>query len=294
MPEPLTSHFELRQKPARTVSAPVSVGGVGIHSGAASTLTIFPASPGEGVCFVPDGGTPIAALAANVVDTCRCTVLGAGGKTVSTVEHLLSAFAGLGVTDARIEIRGPEVPILDGSALPWVELLESVGLTETPVKGIAVRPLRQPIIVTGKNGSFLAAHPARGLSITAATVFEHPLVGTQVSRFALEQGGDYRNSVAPARTFGFIEEVEALQKAGLALGGSLDNAVVVYPDRYSAPLRFPNELAYHKLLDVMGDLFLAFGAPLPLAVDIVAVKPSHRLNVELASRLRDAVAEAHS
>ncbi len=294
MPEPSTSNFKSLQKPARTVSAPVSVRGVGIHSGAVSAVTISPASPGEGVCFVPDGGTPIAAVAAHVVETSRCTVLGADGKTVSTVEHLLSAFAGLGITDARIGISGPELPILDGSALPWVDLLESVGLQDTPVQGASVRRLSHPVMVAGKNGSFLVAHPARELSITAAVVFEHPLVGTQAARYAPQSGGDYTRDVAPARTFGFIEEVEALRKAGLALGGSLDNAVVVYPNRYSSPLRFPSELAYHKLLDVMGDLFLAFGAPLPLAVEIVAVKPSHRLNVELASRLRDAVAEAPS
>jgi UDP-3-O-[3-hydroxymyristoyl] N-acetylglucosamine deacetylase len=276
------------------VSAPVSLRGTGIHSGTESTVTITAAAPGERVRFFPAGGSPIAAIAANVVDTARCTVLGASGKTVSTVEHLLSAFAGLGVTDARIEIDGPEVPILDGSALPWVEAILSAGITETPNKPAERRRLPKPILVSGKNGSFLHAHPAEEFSLTAAAVFEHPLIGTQVARFAPSEGSDYATDVAPARTFGFIEEVEALRKAGLALGGSLENAVVVYQDHYSSPLRFPAELAYHKLLDVMGDLFLAFGEPLPLMVSIVAVKPSHRLNVELASRLRDAVAEAHS
>jgi UDP-3-O-[3-hydroxymyristoyl] N-acetylglucosamine deacetylase len=283
---------ELNQ-PARTVSAPVSMSGSGIHSGVVGTVTIHAAEAGEGVSFLPDGGNPIPALASHVVDTSRCTVLGGNGQTVSTVEHLLSAFAGLGVTDARIEIQGPEVPILDGSALPWVEALLSAGLRETAVVPVAHWTLTDPILVTGKNGSFLAAYPARNLSITAAAVFEHPLVGTQVAHFAPDEGSDYRRDVAPARTFGFIEEVEALQKAGLALGGSLENAVVVYEDHYSAPLRFPGELAYHKLLDTLGDLFLAFGRPLPLALHIVAVKPSHRLNVELASQLRNSVTENH-
>jgi UDP-3-O-[3-hydroxymyristoyl] N-acetylglucosamine deacetylase len=282
------------QQPARTVSAPVSVRGVGIHSGAVSDLIISPAAPGEGVRFLPDGGSPIAATVESVVDTSRCTVLGADGKTVSTVEHLLSAFAGLGITDARVETRGPEVPILDGSALPWVEAVQSAGLQETPVEKAAQWTLHSPLLVIGKNGSFIAAYPAEKLTITAAAVFEHPLVQTQVARFAPQEGSNYARDVAPARTFGFIEEVEALRRAGLALGGNLDNAVVVYPDRYSAPLRFPSELAYHKLLDTLGDLFLAFGKPLPLALDIVAVKPSHRLNVELASQLRDAVTETYS
>ncbi len=282
-------------QPARTVSAPVSVSGLGIHSGAQSSVTISPAAMGEGVIFFPaDGGSSIPAFVTRVVDTARCTVLGSDGRTVSTVEHLLSAFAGLGITDARIEIEGPEVPILDGSALPWVQALQSAGLQETGQGYAGHRILKEPIVVTGKNGSFLSAFPAPCLTLTTASVFEHPLVQTQLARFAPQDGGDYSRDVAPARTFGFIEEVEALRKAGLALGGSLDNAVVVYPDRYSSPLRFPSELAYHKLLDLLGDLFLAFGRPLPLALDIVAVKPSHRLNVELAARLRDAVTETDS
>jgi UDP-3-O-[3-hydroxymyristoyl] N-acetylglucosamine deacetylase len=221
-------------------------------------------------------------------------VLGGHGKTVSTVEHLLSAFSGLGITDALIEIRGPELPILDGSALPWVQALQAAGIRETPADTTKRWRLNEPIVLTGKNGSFVAAHPAKNLRLTAAAVFEHPLVGTQVARFSPQDDSDYSRDVAPARTFGFIEEVEALRKAGLALGGSLDNAVVVYPDHYSAPLRFSSELAYHKLLDMLGDLFLAFGSPLPLAMDIVAVKPSHRLNVELAARLRDVVTETDS
>ncbi|MES2461481.1 MAG: UDP-3-O-acyl-N-acetylglucosamine deacetylase [Armatimonadota bacterium] len=291
---PQASNFNLDglQRPARTLSAPVSLRGVGIHSGVESAVTVFPGAPGDGVIFVPIGGTPIAAAAANVVDTSRCTVLGANGQTVSTVEHLLSAFAGLGITDARIEIDGPEVPILDGSALPWVEAILSVGILEGETPAATSTTIRQPLLISGKNGSFIHVHPASCFSLTVAAVFDHPLIGTQVARFVPSEENDYAADVAPARTFGFIEEVEALRSAGLALGGSLDNAVVVYPDRYSAPLRFPAELAYHKLLDMMGDLFLAFGEPLSLRLAIVAVKPSHRLNVELASRLRDAAAEA--
>lgn len=260
-------------------------------------MTILPLSPGEGIYFVSGDGSLIRATTASVLDTTRCTVLGTPNKSasVSTVEHLLSAFAGLGITDARVETSGPEIPILDGSALPWVEAILSAGITENGEGNGAKTPstLPHPILVTGKNGAFIQAHPADRFSLTVAAVFEHPLVGTQVARLVPEEGDSYEKSVAPARTFGFIEEVEALQKAGLALGGSLENAVVVYADHYSSPLRFPSELAYHKLLDMLGDLFLAFGAPFPLLADIVAVKPSHRLNVELASRLRD-VAGAYS
>jgi UDP-3-O-[3-hydroxymyristoyl] N-acetylglucosamine deacetylase len=275
------------------LSAPVSLRGVGIHSGQEGAVTVHPAAPGTGVSFVLGDGSRIAASAANVVDTSRCTVLGTGAGKISTVEHLLSAFAGLGLTDARIAVSGPEIPILDGSALPWVEAFLAAGITKTPAPVAIPVSLTQPVLVTGRNGSFIHASPSDRLTMTVAAAFEHPLVGTQVARFASPGESNYARDVAPARTFGFIEEVEALQKAGLALGGSLENAVVVYPDRYSVPLRFSAELAYHKLLDLMGDLFLAFGAPLPLALDVVAVKPSHGLNVELASRLRDAAAEAY-
>ena len=133
-----------------------------------------------------------------------------------------------------------------------------------------------------KNGSFITAYPSDTHRLTVAAVFDHPLIGTQVARYEASQD-DYAATVAPARTFGFIEEVEALRKAGLALGGSEENAVVVYSDHYSRPLRFDNEFAMHKLLDVLGDLALA-GLPLP-AMDIFAVKPSHRLNVEFARAL---------
>lgn len=276
-------------RPARTLSAPVIVRGVGIHTGAAGAVTIRPAAPGAGVSFRLAGGVVLPASAQRVTDTARCTVLGEDGAFVSTVEHLLSAFYGLNVTDADVEVDGPELPILDGSALPWVEAMQSAGLKDSAAAPAVSAPiLDTPLVVTGRGGSFLAAYPAEALRLTVATSFEHPLAGTQVARFEPEHGGDYAREVAPARTFGFIEEVEALRAAGLAQGGSFENALVIYPDHYSSPLRFPGELAYHKLLDVLGDLFLAFGGPLPFPVDLVANKPSHRLNVELANRLHGA------
>jgi UDP-3-O-[3-hydroxymyristoyl] N-acetylglucosamine deacetylase len=128
----------------------------------------------------------------------------------------------------------------------------------------------------------VVAFPSDSLRLTVVVHFEHPLVGTQVARFDPARGDRYEDDVAPARTFGFIEEVEALRAAGLARGGSEDNAVVVYPDRYSTPLRFDNELARHKLLDLVGDLSLVGG---PLRADVVAVKPSHRLNTDFARLL---------
>ena len=128
----------------------------------------------------------------------------------------------------------------------------------------------------------MAAYPSDVPRFTVAAQFDHPLAGTQVARWEPARGEAYAEHVAPARTFGFDFEVEALRAAGLARGGSLDNAVMIYPDRYSSPLRFPDELARHKLLDLVGDLFLVGR---PLLADVVAVRPSHRLNVALARRL---------
>jgi UDP-3-O-[3-hydroxymyristoyl] N-acetylglucosamine deacetylase len=266
----------------RTIGTPATtVAGVGIHTGAESRVTLRPGEPGAGIRFRRDGAT-VPAGYAHVVDTSRCTVLGAGGATVSTVEHLLSACAGLGVTDLTAEVEGPELPIGDGSSLLWADALRESGLTEIG----ALEPVTLPGLVTvadGKRGVFLAARPSDRFRAVVHIAFDHPLVGVQTAAFD-SATDDYAVSVAPARTFGFIEEVEALLKAGLAKGGSFDNALVVYPDRYSAPLRFPDELARHKLLDLMGDLLLATGGVLP-RVDVVAVKPSHRANAELAGAL---------
>ena len=264
-----------------TIGHGAHIEGIGLHTGKQARVILASAAPGSGIVFRTSEGE-IAARTENVVDTTRCTVLGAGNVRVSTVEHLLSACAGLGITDLSVDISGPELPIGDGSAQIWVNALQNAGLVETePSHTVPI--LREPVIVTGKNGAFVAAYPSDTLRVTVCAAFDHPLVGTQIARFVA--GDDYAQTIAPARTFGFIEEVEALQKAGLALGGSLDNAVVVYPDHYSRPLRFPDELARHKLLDILGDLNLAFGgAGLPIA-DIIAVKPSHTLNVQAARQI---------
>jgi len=264
--------------------------GVGIHTGEIATVSVsLDSGPAAaGVRFVTSGGVAIPALSTHVVDTARCTVLGTGdGVMVSTVEHLLSAFHGLGIGSGVITIDGPEVPILDGSAALWVDALRSAVVASAAPS--QQRTIAKPIVVSRKGGSFLAAYPSDRTRITLAVSFDHPLVGTQVVCFE-PASGRYALDVAPARTFGFIEEVEALRAAGLARGGSFENAVVIYRDRMSTPLRSPSELAYHKLLDVLGDLFLAFGGPLPYAIDLVAVKPSHRLNVELAAHLAQVAA----
>lgn len=261
----------------RTIRRRIEVPGVGIHTGAMADVVLEPCAE-PGVRFARADGGLIVAEACRVVETQRCTVLGDGADRIATVEHLLAACAGLGVAGLHVVCAGPELPIGDGSALCWIEALQAAGLTDD--EPAAAFALAAPLLRIGKGGAFVAAYPAPRLSLTVAVHFDHPVVGTQVARFAA--GDDFASQVAPARTFGFREEVERLLASGLARGGSLENAIVVESDGYSAPLRFENELARHKLLDLMGDLYLA--GPLP-AAQIIAVKPSHALNNEFARAL---------
>ena len=255
--------------------------GVGLHSGAGASLRLLPASAGSGLVFrLLPSGQEIAACAANVIDTTRCTRLGTDGTEVQTVEHILSALAGLGVHDAVIELRGGEVPASDGSAAPFVNLLNEAGLRpqETPVTALT---LIQPLYITDR-GSSIIAIPAEKFSATV--VLDYPsfsYLGTLAAVYD-EDTDDYAGQIAPARTFGFLSEIEALRARGLGLGATRDNAVVLGEDRYETPLRFSNELARHKLLDLIGDLALV-GRPLQMA--LFAIKPGHTLNTRLASLL---------
>lgn len=262
----------------------VAVEGIGIHTGEPCRVTIEPGVKEDGIVFVR-GFAEIPARAEFVTDTSRCTKLSADDESVSTVEHLMSALVGLGVPWARVTVDGPELPILDGSAQGWVNALRKLGagrdLSPTYRNyNVHLKEISEPIRVDGKNGSYIAATPAEKLSITLTIEYDHPVIGSQTAYFT--EGDDYATEIAPARTFGLRSEVDALLAAGLAKGGSLDNAVIVENDGYSTPLRFPNELARHKILDLLGDLYLSGGLP---KADIIAVKPSHTLNVALASRL---------
>lgn len=265
-----------------TLQEAVCLEGIGVHSGQHSRVTVEPAEEETGILFEVNGEC-IPALAEYVVNTDRCTTLGLNGVRVMTVEHLLSALAGLGVDNARVKVEGVEVPVLDGSARPWAERFRKAGLREQGAPRHRV-PLTRPVsIMTGDRGIWAIPHPER-LLVTIVH-YEHPMVGTQVAWFDLDKL-DYLEEVAPARTFGFWEEVEALLARGKALGGSIDNAVVIFRDHYSSPLRFPDEVVRHKVLDFIGDLSLV-GAQVEAM--IVAVKPSHALNTAFALALRQII-----
>jgi UDP-3-O-[3-hydroxymyristoyl] N-acetylglucosamine deacetylase len=265
----------------------VTFQGIGLHSGREGIVTVHPSDAG-GLWF-RGGGQRFCAHACYVVDTRRCTTLGLGNARVSTVEHLLAALHAEEIDSAEIEVAGPEIPVLDGSSQPFVEGLRSVSrrATDVPRRTLV---LRGPVTITDGNGSRIEGRPWRGpgaeglgggLRISARITLHHPMLEGQRA-WSLLEPDRFLAQIAPSRTFGLIEEVAALLSGGHALGGSLDNALVVYPDHYSSQLRVAHEPARHKVLDMVGDLALA-GAR--LVGSIYGRGTSHRLNVEFARRL---------
>jgi UDP-3-O-[3-hydroxymyristoyl] N-acetylglucosamine deacetylase len=266
----------------QTIGSPFTLSGVGIHTGAAGRIVVRPAEEGTGRRF-RIGGVLLPASIEYVVDTRRCTSLGVDGIRISTVEHLLSALAGCGVDNCEIETEGPEIPILDGSSLPFVEAILSVGITAQAAPAKIIR-LREPILVSA-NGSEMAAAPADALSYDVTTVFEDWPEGSVTVTADSTDGipSGYRDTIAPARTFAFRREVEMLIAAGLAKGGSLDNALIIEPpNTYSSPLRVASEWCAHKLLDLIGDLALLDAR---LAMKISVIRPGHTTNTALANAI---------
>ncbi len=259
----------------QTLASSVKLNGRGLHGGAESRVVIHPADPGAGIVFW-DAAETIRGLVANVVDTSRGTTLGVNGTRIRTVEHIMAALRGRGVDNAVVEVFGSEMPALDGSALPYVEAMDAAGLVEQEQPRQTIE-LREPIIVQ-QNGSFIAAVPAQALRITYVMNYDHPMIGAQSATYELREA-DFGEKIAPARTFVLYEEVAKLLDNDLARGGSFDNAIVVWRDRMSSKLRFPDELVRHKVMDLVGDLALVGGL---LQAEVVAVKSGHALNVEFA------------
>jgi UDP-3-O-[3-hydroxymyristoyl] N-acetylglucosamine deacetylase len=248
----------------RTLKAPIGCVGTGLHSGRRVALTLRPASAGTGIVFRrTDLGCDIPALFDRVVDTRLCTAIGEGSVTVSTIEHVMAALAGSGIDDAVVEVDGPEVPIMDGSAAPFLFLIDCAGIVTTAAPRVAIEVLR-PIRVEEASGAFAELLPGREAAFDAELEIDFP--NTAIGRQALSLRVSplaFREALADARTFTLAEDVARLRAAGLAQGGSLDNAVVVDGPLVLNPggLRRPDEFVRHKLLDVVGDLALA-GAPI--------------------------------
>jgi UDP-3-O-[3-hydroxymyristoyl] N-acetylglucosamine deacetylase len=273
--------------------------GVGLHSGTVTRVKVMPAAADEGRYFVrvdlPDL-PQIPARVEAVGQTTLSTQLAAGNASVRTVEHLLAALAGLGVDDARIEIDGGEVPLLDGSAREWVEAIDRVGVA-VQAKELGKDPNKEtlpispsphlPISLTEpiwayQGDAFVAALPSPVLRFTYGIEFDLPAIGKQWHSFN-PTSEDFAEAIAPARTFGLADQVESLRAAGLIKGGSLENALVCDRNGWlNPPLRFVNEPARHKLLDLIGDLSLLGTFP---QAHFLAYKASHSLHIQLAGQL---------
>jgi UDP-3-O-[3-hydroxymyristoyl] N-acetylglucosamine deacetylase len=266
----------------RTVAKRVSCTGVGLHSGKPATLTLAPAPADAGIVFVRmDVGVEIAARSEFVVDTTLSTSIGNGKTRVATVEHVMAALHGMGIDNCRVEVDGPEVPILDGSAAPFVVLVHEAGV-RTLHAGKRYLLVEQPVEVRD-GGKLARLEPADGFSVDFTADFGHPLITNQSFRVSLTDRA-FEREVSRARTFCFMKDIERMQAMGLARGGSLENAIVV--DEFSIlnpeGLRFPDEFARHKVLDAVGDLALL---GLPVVGHLTAVKSGHALNQALVRKV---------
>jgi UDP-3-O-[3-hydroxymyristoyl] N-acetylglucosamine deacetylase len=272
-----------------TLKSEFELSGVGLHGGEQTRARVLPAAVGEGRYFVRidlPGAPIIPAKIEAVCQTALSTELaGAAEARIRTVEHLLAALAGMGADNARIEVDGPEVPLLDGSALIWVESIARCGL----VPQAAVHPaenrqnyaVEQPIWVR-RGDAFVAALPSAETRFTCGIDFEEPAIGNQWYSWSPE-AESFASAIAPARTFGLARQIDQLRQAGLIKGGTLDNALVCDRSGWlNPPLRFANEPVRHKILDLVGDLSLLGTWP---RAHYLAYKASHSLHVELAKAL---------
>lgn len=262
-----------------TLRQDVHFEGVGLHTGAPCRARVQPAPPNSGLAFRLPGGVAFPATAEYVIETARATVLGKDGVSVSTVEHLLAAIFGCGITNATISIEGPEVPVADGSAKAFVDAIARVGVVpQSEVRQRLV--LSKPLFVRDGDRCIVAL-PASSFRIKFMADFAPPVNAQYID---CEMSSEYfMQEIAGARTFGYLHEVEALRKRGLAQGGSLENAVVFGPDGPMQPLRWPNEVVRHKVLDLMGDFALLGGWP---QFEVIAVKSGHKLHCIAAVELR--------
>jgi UDP-3-O-[3-hydroxymyristoyl] N-acetylglucosamine deacetylase len=271
-----------------TLGDRITLSGIGVHSGAPVEMTLCPAEADTGIVFIradlSDGLLrPIRARSEAVNATELCTVVGEpSGASVSTIEHLMAAFAAMGVDNVRVELDGPEVPIMDGSSATFVAAIDQVGLRRQSPARRVIRVLKQVRIEAGRSWAEFAPSDD-GFTLDVEIDFPTPLIGRQRRSFDLTPD-NFRAEIALARTFGFMKDVEFLWKKNLALGASLDNTVALGEDRIINPegLRFPDEFVRHKILDAVGDLALG-GAQIQGAY--TAYCPGHKVNALILAAL---------
>ena len=269
----------------QTIRSAVECSGIGLHSGAAVCMRILPAPPGTGIVFrrIDLDGFEVEANSRNVARVSYATSLMKKGVLISTTEHLLSAFTGLGVDNAMVELDNLELPILDGSALPFVELIQKAGIRKQRRPRRYMKILRE--VEMREGNKFISVYPADSYSVSYSINFPHPLIGKETFQVELSNGS-YLRKIAAARTFGSREDEKTMRNMGLIRGASRDNCIVLTRDGIeNGPLRFRDEFVRHKVLDLVGDLAL-LGKP--ILGKIVADRAGHAMHTALVSRiLRD-------
>jgi UDP-3-O-[3-hydroxymyristoyl] N-acetylglucosamine deacetylase len=266
-----------------TIAKAIAYTGIGLHSGQNVTIVINPAPPDTGIVFARTDlpGVPqVAAVARNVTNAMRATTLEDGLAKVFTVEHLLAAFYAMEVDNCLVEINAVEPPVADGSSLPFVRMIQEAGVIKQNVSRKLVAVTKAQAVRV--NDKFITIVPYDGFRITFTSINSHPMLGVQFGDYEITEDV-FISEIAPARTIGFMHEVELLKSQGLALGGSLENAVVYDDVKALTPLRFEDELVRHKILDIIGDLALAGR----IKGHVIAVKSSHALNTALAKKIVD-------
>ncbi len=268
----------------RTIKAPVEIQGVGLHCGKDVKITIQPAEVESGIRFIRSDLNKLVEIPAhveNIRKTLNASTLGINGISIGTVEHLMAAFYGLGIDNARVEVDGPEVPILDGSAQGYISGLHRVGVKrQKRFKRFIL--IRRPVAVK-EDGKFAELHPAEELRIKCTISYDHPLLSYQSYEFNFSES-DFEKEIAPARTFGFLHELDWLRKNGLAKGGSLENAIIIGKQSILNPglMHYHDEFVRHKILDTLGDLMLLGG---PVIGRFIGFRSGHTLNLKLVKTL---------
>jgi UDP-3-O-[3-hydroxymyristoyl] N-acetylglucosamine deacetylase len=275
--------------PQQTIRTPVSMAGIGLHSGTQVRMTLRPAAANTGIIFRAADGTMIPAAPDHVVDTRSATTLGAFGAKVRTVEHLMAAASALGIDNLLVEVDAEELPAADGSAKPFVDLIYTAGRASLAAP-------RRPIVVTevirvGDENRWLQVLPSDGLRISYTLDNRHPVIGLQVTSLAVTEAS-FVEEIAAARTYGFLRDVPMMRQNGLARGGSLDNAIVVGKRIVlNDSLRFADEFVRHKVLDLVGDLAV-LGRP--VRGHVIGRNAGHALNHQLVVAIQEAAARGRA
>jgi UDP-3-O-[3-hydroxymyristoyl] N-acetylglucosamine deacetylase len=268
----------------QTIRKIVHCSGIGLHSGGAVNLRLVPAPIDTGIVFLrktAQGPIPVKVDGTKVIGTQLCTTIGENGTKIQTVEHLLAALSGLQINNLIIELDSAELPIMDGSAKPFVDLILKAGVQSQGVPQSVLKITRPVEVNDGEK--WIRIRPSWKFSVRCTIRFDHPLLAHQSCSFE-PVSEDFADWIAPARTFGFLEDVEALRNHGMARGGSLKNAVVVGPNGVlnKEGLRFADEFVRHKILDILGDLSLL---GMPILGEVEAYCSGHQLNTRLVSEI---------